>query len=539
MLHFLLLVHTTLASFDFGGDCGGGSGSFRLVATEKKQLIDVGVIPTGTFSLRVELEAAEDLDIALFDVDDTSTYDNGQAVVQWCPQGNKGSKLNCGVLGMDSKEDTQAYAGMTITYSGYGGKDGQAGHEYIVIEGMTTRRLMMRAYAFEAGAAKVNYAWGRGYGGVFMVDVPLKGSLLVGDIPTGVTGLTIALRAGTDVDVQLYDLDDTSQFRPGQAIIGCCNTKNCNYGALTSADWIQGEYQGLTYAYSGWNGVQGGGKGDEQIKVLGTTTRRLRMTIYGYKAGQAEVTYQYTTEQEAASPTPRPIATGPFVWPLYSQQCRDDAGPMWEDDEEISGAGRSYHDGSTAQAVLQDGQCAGPVRGACEARANAPGGGGVVTPAIARAAYLEGPLQCGGQGWFCRILADERPGGVLQGDTNFQHCNRTGEDYREDGHCHGSDDDDTFYWWTRDHWHRDYSGCLHCCCNWAATEGVVHSFDYRAPLQPGENKQCRDANEEHNGPSGGTDMSKGYDAGCNNGGAPVVEPPQCWDVTDFAFAMTD
>ena len=112
----------------------------------------------------------------------------------------------------------------------------------------------------------------------------------------------------------------------------------------------------------------------------------------------------------------------------------------------------------------------------------------------AKAAFLEGPVQCGARGWFCRIV--HQPGwSVLgsdgknsHGDDNFQHCNAPARgnatrDWDGDGHCHGSDTDSTYGWWVRDHWFRNYPGRLHCCCGWATSAGYgtfrlnFHHFD--------------------------------------------------------------
>ena len=54
-----------------------------------------------------------------------------------------------------------------------------------------------------------------------------------------------------------------------------------------------------------------------------------------------------------------------IAWPEYNQQCRDDAGPSYLDDE----PGVPYHAGSAAYPVLaSDGTCAGPLREACGLR---------------------------------------------------------------------------------------------------------------------------------------------------------------------------
>ena len=89
--------------------------------------------------------------------------------------------------------------------------------------------------------------------------------------------------------------------------------------------------------------------------------------------------------------------------------------------------------------MTPSGDCASPVKAACSSRGDA------------KTAYLEGPVQCGNQGWFCRILPDANYGpGNLMNDLNFHHCNATTAEMQAGtnwgGHCHGSDADDTYYW---------------------------------------------------------------------------------------------
>ena len=137
------------------------------------------------------------------------------------------------------------------------------------------------------------------------------------------------------------------------------------------------------------------------------------------------------------------LTSADITWPLYSQQCRDDAGPPFLDDEETFGPGGKYHDGSAAYPqLLEDGSCAKPLQGACASRDDK------------KTAYLEGPIDCGNKGWYCRIYNDEENGWAninLVGDYNFGNCNSTSsfEDagYDQDGHCHGSSVDNTYYWW--------------------------------------------------------------------------------------------
>jgi hypothetical protein len=209
-----------------------------------------------------------------------------------------------------------------------------------------------------------------------------------------------------------------------------------------------------------------------------------------------------------------------------SQFCRDDAGPPWTDDAQHF-PGARYFDASPARPLLNaTGQCPSPLAAACASKGS-------------KAAYLDGPLDCGGRGWFCRIMPQSNwiPQGGFR-DENFAHCNGTNADQRDnDGHCHGSSADDTYGWWVRDHWFRGYAGRLHCCCDWSATRGVVNRCDYRRHVDASEvapqSDSCRDANEGH---------GLGYEDGCGtHAHLPFADPlasasagERCWSVDKFA-----
>jgi len=211
-----------------------------------------------------------------------------------------------------------------------------------------------------------------------------------------------------------------------------------------------------------------------------------------------------------------------------NQQCRDDAGPPWTDDTENYPSGEQYHTSSPAQPLLPaSGECPSPLASACASKGT-------------KAAYIDGPIDCGDRGWFCRIVT--QPGWMNgaypreYGDKNFAHCNATDADERDDdGHCHGSASDDTYGWWIRDHWFRGYAGTLHCCCDWQAVKGVVNRCDYRRHVDPSEvapvSSSCRDANEDH---------GLNYEGGCEGyRTTPFVDPltsgsGQCWSLRNFA-----
>jgi len=261
---------------------------------------DVGIIPTGTFDLRIDLESEDgkDLDIALFDLDHPDFGTTGKALVLWCAQNIRDDGGNCGFLGQSTYQEFGDYNGMTIEYSGYNGVGGKRGNEYIRIQGMTTSRLMMRVNPYHAGNTKVKYSWGEGCGGRFTVPLEKDQKVSVGEVPAGVSNLKLEMvsEAGEDLDIQLYDKNTmTKGHAEGDAIIAYCSRDrgvDCNYGAVTSKARVEGEYHGLTYKYSGYYGISGN-RGHETIEVDGITNRALLMEAYGYHAGKATITYSY------------------------------------------------------------------------------------------------------------------------------------------------------------------------------------------------------------------------------------------------------
>lgn len=220
------------------------------------------------------------------------------------------------------------------------------------------------------------------------------------------------------------------------------------------------------------------------------------------------------------------------TFPLYSQQCDRDEGPRVENDAGTFGIGVKYHNESPAAPVLlANGECADPLKSACSLR-NDP-----------KLAYMEGPIDCGGNGFFCTVVEQEDwdPRELLD-NLNFGYCNRTeafdnsDDQYQEDGHCHGSDDDSAYYWVLRDHWFRQYNGRLRCCCNWDEGEDPLsdglftNRCDYRRRVPERQEGDCRNANRALLNFEGGCDP----DVEDQQLGNPVPENDAvCWEVLNF------
>jgi hypothetical protein len=114
--------------------------------------LDVGIIPAGMLDLRVTLSAFADVDIQLYDRDATSNFGEGQAIVAFCA----GEDCNRGILGSSSSQETARYEGRSYTYSGFEG-----GNEWVEVDGLTNRNLMMKAYGYGRGKALVEYSYWR------------------------------------------------------------------------------------------------------------------------------------------------------------------------------------------------------------------------------------------------------------------------------------------------------------------------------------------------------------------------------------------
>ncbi len=123
-----------------------GDGVFSQYVPYSDSIV-VGEIPTDKVNVTIELDSnsGQDIDVRLFAGD--------TALVAW-PDGL--------MSGAGPQELT--YNGMTISYSGYNGIDGDWGNERIEISGLVTEALRMEAFGYQAGDAQVTYSWGAGVG---------------------------------------------------------------------------------------------------------------------------------------------------------------------------------------------------------------------------------------------------------------------------------------------------------------------------------------------------------------------------------------
>lgn len=109
----------------------------------KSAVTSVGEVPVGVKNLQVHLECENDVDIKLLDVSVSPAFE----IVGW-PKGLLKSHI----------AECKEYEGVKYCYSGYNGVDSKVGREYIKVEGSTNRRLLIQAFGYAAGTAKVTYS---------------------------------------------------------------------------------------------------------------------------------------------------------------------------------------------------------------------------------------------------------------------------------------------------------------------------------------------------------------------------------------------
>ena len=185
-------------SFDWGSDCASGNGEFSQAILKNARVV-VGEIPVNKRNVKITLASAGDVDIQL--VDKLTAVE----IVAW-PNGLlRGATQGCAT-----------HQGLQYCYSGYNGVNGQPGNEWIEIKGDSNRVLVMKAFGYAAGNAKVSYSWlavptcNEIGSGSFTRPVSKNTTIVVGDIPKGKTNIAIELKetSARDVDVQLVDKAD-------------------------------------------------------------------------------------------------------------------------------------------------------------------------------------------------------------------------------------------------------------------------------------------------------------------------------------------
>ena len=269
---YLAMSGTLFAGFNFDECAGSGSFEQEIISYQGhyEQVVDVGEIPKGIQGLHIELSSEKDVDIRLYGEQD-------EKIVHW-PEG---------ILNQSSLV-SRFYKKNKITYSGYNGNGVNKGYEFISVQGSTPSILKMKAFGYEAGYAVVKYSWtgkdnctpkSKGKG-AFNQNIHQHVSTTVGEIPKGISNLSVTLNAANDIDMQLFSAS-------GKAIVSWKPQ-----GLLSGPTQKSISYNGMKIEWSGYEGVNGK-KGNEYIKISGNITEALTLKVYGYETGEASVNYHW------------------------------------------------------------------------------------------------------------------------------------------------------------------------------------------------------------------------------------------------------
>ena len=256
--------------FDWGSSCESGSGEFEQYISFRQKII-VGEIPIDKKDVIINLKSLSDVDIQLID------KESGHQIIAW-PNGD----LNGATVA------STEYFDIGYEYSGYNGVNGNLGHEYIKIFGVTNRILIMKAFGYAADNATVTYSWSAVNtcnevgNGTFQQRIPRNNTIEVGVIPVNKVNVAIELKAqsGKDIDIQLINKNT------GEEVVAWPN------GLMSGATQQEIDYLGMKIKYSGYNGIAGNW-GHEKIEIFGRTTVELIMKAFGYQAGFATVSYEW------------------------------------------------------------------------------------------------------------------------------------------------------------------------------------------------------------------------------------------------------
>ncbi len=288
-------------NFCDGNSNTGGSNSFQQNII-KDGVVEIGEIPKGVRNVEIKLTSNSDLDIQLFDKSDNT------AIVQW-PDG----------LLKGAYQETTTYNDLTYEWSGFGGDcpvynvdytptDCSYGNEFIKITGTSNRNLVMKAFGYQAGEAKVEYRWDGGQAegcnvaesgsGQFQQELVEKTAVEIGEIPAGLSNVDIRLTSSNDLDIQLIDKETGEKIvHWPDGLLNYAFVKSINYHDV---NYTWSGYAGDCDEYTYPNSPDDCSYGNEYITITGTTNRTLIIKAYGYQSGFADVKYTWGAHSPSA-----------------------------------------------------------------------------------------------------------------------------------------------------------------------------------------------------------------------------------------------
>jgi hypothetical protein len=130
------------------------------------------------------------------------------------------------------------------------------------------------------------------------IDVNEGERVFVGDVPPGLTRLSIQLRSNSDVDLQLSS--------------GSIEIINWDTGVIQESHETSLMWNNDSITYSGYGG-DGTGIGNEYIQFDDSTNNDYRIYVFGYKSGFATVNYTWDdTDDCIGEDLTSPAGSGTF-----------------------------------------------------------------------------------------------------------------------------------------------------------------------------------------------------------------------------------
>lgn len=124
---------TTAPEMTFPDGCSGGESNHTIHFAAAKTTVDILMIPTGKYNVKMSLSALVDMDISLLDLGRKNNFSEGQAVIQWCGKKDRADpSKNCGIIGNKATEQTIRYRHMVT-------------HVYISVARFTLHQTMGRS----------------------------------------------------------------------------------------------------------------------------------------------------------------------------------------------------------------------------------------------------------------------------------------------------------------------------------------------------------------------------------------------------------
>jgi hypothetical protein len=251
--------------------CSMGPRRWRS-AMNANEMLSAATIPAGASNIKVELDAAIDVDLMLVDAAD------GRVII-----GDNGLLHQAG-------PGRAAWNGVIYSYSGYNGDQTPAGlgRERITGHGVSLSDVEVRVFANAPGMATAVLSWmppntcNEAGSETVSLRIAEGARKVIAELPAGRTNVRIDLQADTDFDLHL--------FEGTEPIVGWDD--DGNLGVLSAPGPQLLPYEGMNISWTGFQGMSGD-PGREVIEIDGVLPAPLRLEVFAYREGRGTVTYRW------------------------------------------------------------------------------------------------------------------------------------------------------------------------------------------------------------------------------------------------------